>query len=192
MTQRVFVDANIFFRKTLIDWLFFLRDANEGMFQIHSTEDVFAEVLANMRKKEPQAAGSYTRRRLELIRKVVDEVIDNYPGNATFTGGDEHDYHVHAAALASRADFVLTADSPKGISGNPDLEPYEIISPDNFFLLVADSNPACIPPIINAQIAYWKKSEERVQLDDYLEKSGCPYFAKLIRLELEKMGRGEL
>lgn len=48
MPQRVFVDANIFYRRTLLDWMYHLRQANEGMFQLHSTEDVFAEVLANM------------------------------------------------------------------------------------------------------------------------------------------------
>jgi hypothetical protein len=44
MTQRVFVDANVFYSRTHLDWLFFLKQANNAMFQLHSTEDVFAEV----------------------------------------------------------------------------------------------------------------------------------------------------
>jgi hypothetical protein len=79
MPQRVFVDANIFFSKTLLDWMFHLRQANEGMFQLHSTEDVFAEVLANMRKEQPEAPGHRTRHRLELIRACVDEVVQDFP-----------------------------------------------------------------------------------------------------------------
>ena len=52
-TQNVFVDANILFSKTLMDWLFFLREENPGMFQLISTQDVFSEVLYNMRRNNP-------------------------------------------------------------------------------------------------------------------------------------------
>jgi len=57
VTQRVFVDANVFFSKTLTDWLFLLRFETEGMFQVHTTEDVCAEVIYRMRKKNPTAPG---------------------------------------------------------------------------------------------------------------------------------------
>lgn len=50
MAQRVFVDTNVFYSKTLMDWLFFLKQENNAMFQLHATEDVFAEVASNMRK----------------------------------------------------------------------------------------------------------------------------------------------
>ncbi|MCF2570752.1 PIN domain-containing protein [Brevibacterium sp. UCMA 11754] len=104
MTQRVFVDANVLFSKTQMDWLFLMRMANDGMFQLHTTEDVFAEVLANMRKGTPRAPGHITRRRLELMRGNIDEVMDSFPSDSLFSGIDENDYHVHAAALASKAD----------------------------------------------------------------------------------------
>ena len=58
--QRVFVDANVLYSKTLMDWLFLLKLHNPGMFQVHTTEDVCAEVLANMRSRHPQAPGHYT------------------------------------------------------------------------------------------------------------------------------------
>lgn len=45
--------------------------------------------------KEAQGAGSYTRHRLEVMRHVVDEVLETYPGNSPSTGSDEHAYHVH-------------------------------------------------------------------------------------------------
>ena len=68
--QKVFVDANILFSKTLMDWLFFLREENSGMFQLITTQDVFSEVLYNMRKNNPRAPGIRASRRLELMKNA--------------------------------------------------------------------------------------------------------------------------
>lgn len=80
MTQRVLVDANILYQKTAMDWVFLLRQKNQGMFQLFATEDILAEVVANMRKNRPMVAGCVTSRRAELIRKNLDEVLRDYPG----------------------------------------------------------------------------------------------------------------
>lgn len=176
MTQRVFVDANVFFSKTLTDWLFLLRLRSEGMFQVHSTEDVFAEVVANMRKKKPAAPGRVTRRRAEILRNNVDEVIEDFPASgemgAPFTGKDAFDYHVHAAASAARADFVLTCNDASDITQKPDSECYEVIHPDAFFCLVVRSNSACLLPIVREQLSYWSKKPKFCQLDDALHAAG--------------------
>lgn len=187
MPQRVFVDANVFYSKTLLDWMFHLRSANEGMFQLHSTEDVFAEVLANMRKDAPTAPGHVTRRRLDLIRMCVDEVIQNFPGDASFTGTDPGDYHVHAAAIAARSDLVVTADKPTHITTTPGDQPYEVISPDDFFVLVIDSSPACLLPVVRDQFEYWKSKPKYRQLDDALRRSGCEEFADRVRQALGRL-----
>lgn len=189
MPQRVFVDANIFFSKTLLDWMFHLRQANEGMFQLHSTEDVFAEVLANMRKEQPEAPGHRTRHRLELIRACVDEVVQDFPGNVEFTGEDPNDYHVHAAALAARSDLVVTSDRPTGITTTPDSQPYEVISPDDFFMLVVDSAPSCLRPIVRDQFEYWKSKPKFRQLDEALDRAGCQQFAPRVREALSNIAQ---
>ena len=67
--QIVFVDANILFSKTLMDWLFFLHEENPGMFQLISTQDVFSEVLYNMRRNNPRAPRIRISRRLELMKE---------------------------------------------------------------------------------------------------------------------------
>lgn len=189
MPQRVFVDANVFFSKTLMDWLFHLRTSNEGMFQTHSTEDVFAEVLYNMRRRHPQAPGHKTRRRLELMRECVDEVLGDFSAATEFTGKDADDYHIHAAATASRADLVLTANGPEDITENPDLEPYEIIAPDDFFMLVTDSSPVCLLPIVREQLEYWQSHPTHKQLDDALHRAECPRFAGRVRNTLQLLAR---
>lgn len=189
MPQRVFVDANIFFSRTLLDWIFHLRQVNEGMFQLHSTEDVFAEVLANMREKSPTAPGHVTRHRLELMRACVDEVIQDFPGGVDFTGTDPDDYHVHAAALAARSDFIVTADEPSGITTTPTSQPYKLISPDDFFLLVVDSSPECLLPAVRSQYEFWMPKPRFRQLDDALTKAGCPQFATRVRSALSELGQ---
>lgn len=194
MPHRVFVDSNIFFSKTLLDWTFKLREHNEGMFQLHSTEDVFAEVLANMRKTNPTAPGYYTRRRLELMRLCVDEVIQNYPGyddpaTVGFTGQDPGDYHVHAAAFVARADIVLTNNDPNDITTTPDDQHYEIITPDDFFMLVVDSSPSCLLPVVRDQFEYWQSKPSHRQLDDALHRAECPYFAERVREALGQLAR---
>jgi len=131
MTQRVFVDANVFYSKTLMDWLFFLKQENSAMFQLHATEDVFAEVASNMRKKHPRLPGHAVRRRVELMRMIVDEVLDTFPHDLTFTGTDEGDYHIHAAATHCQADLLLTDNDPRDITTTENVH-YDIICPDDF------------------------------------------------------------
>ncbi|MFL0458744.1 PIN domain-containing protein [Brachybacterium paraconglomeratum] len=192
MPQRVFVDANVLASKTCRDWLFFLRDANEGMFQLHATHDVFAEALRKMRTNNPRLPGAVVAAMVKQIELCIDEVVPNFSGDLDFSGTDEGDYHVHAAATASRADKILTSNKPSDITQRPDDEYYEIVTPDEFFTLVADSNPACIKPITREQLEYWCRRAERgesvtTQLDDALRAAQCPKFADRVREALQQL-----
>lgn len=175
MTKRVFVDANIFFSKTLMDWMFLLRYSNEGIFQLHTSEDVIAEVLANMRAKSPMAPGHYTRRRAELIRLNLDEVVSNFSPTSTFTGKDIHDYHIHAAASSCNADILLTQNHPSDITQAPEKEYYEILNADQFFTLVVDNNPHSLWAPLKEQLKYHRNS--RKSLSESLANAGCPVFS---------------
>lgn len=187
MTQRVLVDANILYQKTTMDWMFLLRDENAGMFQLYATEDIIAEVVANMRKKKPRAPGHVTHRRAELIRMSLDEVLDNFSGKIPFTGRDCGDYHVHAAAVEGRANFILSHNEARDFTEDPDGEYYSVIAPDDFFMLVSESNPTCMMPIVRRQIEYWERKPECLQLDDALMRVGCPAFALRVREELQRI-----
>ena len=69
----------------------------------------------------------------------MDSVVSDFPGGLDFSGTDKNDYHAHAAATSQNADFILTQDRPSDFTSSPDNEVYEIITPDDFFTLVADS-----------------------------------------------------
>lgn len=137
-----------------------------------------------MRRRRPDAPGHLTSHRAELIRDNLDEVLRDYPGGLAFSGSDKDDYHVHAAAVACGAHVLLTNNDPLDITTSPDDEPYEIMCPDEFFLLVADSSPAALATVTRDQVAYWGRKEGARQLDDALNRAGCPQFAERVRTVL--------
>ncbi len=169
-----------------MDWLFLLKRENDSMFQLHATEDVFAEVASNMRKNHPRLPGHVVRRRVELMQQSVDEVLETFPGDLPFTGTDEDDYHIHVAAIHCQADLILTNNSPSDITTGVGTH-YEIISPDDFFVLIAKSAlPRMLYPIIKDQIAYWSKKSKYQQLDEALRHAKCPEFADMVLTTLQK------
>ncbi len=187
MTRRVLVDANVLVSRTTLDWLHFLRESNEGMFQLYLTPDIQAEAVHALRRRHPRRDGGAIWDRVEKITGVMDEVLSDFPGTLAFTGEDKHDYHVHAAAVTGRADLVLTDNSPADITTTPDDEHYDVISPDDFFILTTDSNPHCLLPIVKTQFRYWSQKPGHAQLDDALRRAGCPEFAQRVRWALVQL-----
>lgn len=189
MTQRILVDANVIVSKTQFDWLFHLRQLNPGMFQIHSTYDIFAEALKALRRDIPTLPGHVIARRVEMIQDCVDEVLQDFSGELSFTGEDPNDYHVHAAAISARSDMILTGNAESDFTTTPDAEPYEVITPDDFFMLVAKSRPACVLPATTSQFNYWRTKPNSKQLHVALVDAGCPTFADEVRTALRHIAR---
>ncbi|MFD7843458.1 hypothetical protein ACFV4K_11060 [Nocardia sp. NPDC059764] len=76
--QRVLVDANILYSRTLRDWLslLYLRGGH-GMFQVFWTEDIMAETLYWLRKNNPHFSEAQIGgiRRLTIATFGEDSVI---------------------------------------------------------------------------------------------------------------------
>lgn len=115
----------------------------------------------------------------------MDGVVSEFPGGLDFS----NDYHAHAAATSQNADFILTQDRPSDFTSSPDNEVYEIITPDDFFTLVADSNPTCLLPIVKIQLEYWQGHPNRQQLDDALVHARCPVFSGRVNEVLRQLAR---
>ncbi len=183
MFQRVFVDANVLVSKTTRDWLLLIHAVIEGMFQLHTTEDVFAEVFRAVRKQNPRLdGGAMTRLRHNLVSSF-DEIIEQFDGSTPFPGRDEGDIHVHAAAVASKAHIVLSADN--GFSDiDPDELPYEVYKPDDFFMLIQKSAPNAIREVTSLQVQYWSQKKGAKSLAAALRDAGCPQFADVAEAHL--------
>ena len=83
--------------------------------------------------------------------------------------------------------MLLTNNSPADFTDNEDAEPYEIYTADDFFVLVADSNPASILRVTKEQFEYWGNKPGSRPLDKALIAAGCPQFAARVRENLRKI-----
>lgn len=187
MIIRVFVDANVLHSRTLRDWLLLLRlrQSVPGMFQLHTTEDVIAEVMVTLRRRHPLIVGRALATVRRHIVESIDEVVEDFdPAAVAYVGEDPNDRHVHAAAVASQADILLTTD--QGLLSMADLDdlPYEIFTPDDFFVLVDDSSKALVAAVTEEQRRYWARKKHHSGLEDALIKAGCPGFAARVREHL--------
>lgn len=185
MTQRVLVDANVISSRTLSDWLFHLQRCNEDLFSLFWSLDIQVEAVRVMRKRFPLIAGDVVEKRFRMMEAIIGEKVAFPYGDYGFSGTDSGDFHDHAAAVYGEADYLLTSNSPSDFSRHPALEPYEVINPDDFFNLVAASNPKTFRRATKGQLEYFSQTG-RIDgsITGALEKAGCPTFASRVKHEL--------
>lgn len=189
MPQRVFVDANVLASRTILDWLFALHCLAGSMFVFHTSQDVLVEAARSLRKRLPTAPGKIIQDRVTKVEAVMEEIVSDFPGDIPFDGLDRNDYHVHAAAVASRADIVLTDNSERDITTSAELQHYEILNTDDFLMLVHDSAPHLVLECTKQQLDYWQTQKNFRGLDEALKQAGCPNFASAVREALKVLAR---
>lgn len=183
MTIRVLADANVLYSRTLRDWLILLElQSGTGLFKNYWTEDILSEVLYRMRRERPGAPGRYIA---NVHDKIVNSLeggrVDDFEIDGSFPGSDPNDQHVHAAAIACGASYVITMDGGfRSASIDPDALPYEVHSPDSFFVLVDDSAPRRVRAVTEEQDKYWSRRPGAKSLADALRDAGCPEFAERV------------
>lgn len=182
MTQRIFVDSNVLASRTLRDWLFLLRAETFRMFQLHTSFDVLMETVRVTRRRHPTADGKLTADLFHRLGDLLDEVLGDFDGSVDFAGPDIDDHHVHAAAVSSRADKLLTANNRH--FPETDDSPYEVYTPDEFLVLVDDSAPHHVRSVTRLQIDYWQKRRATgatvKSLSQALVDAGCPEFGERV------------
>ncbi|MEU0543635.1 PIN domain-containing protein [Nocardia sp. NPDC005978] len=185
--QRVLADANILYSRTLRDWVCLLHQHSEGsMFTVCWTEDIMAETVYHLRKKNPhygdhQVGG--TRRRI-VGALGEHNAITGYSIDKTCSYPDLFDAHVHCAAIHGRVDILLTADTEGFKFDNLDELPYEVYSADDYFQLVDDSQPEVVAAVMEEQLRYWVPKKGK-SLPEALRAAQAPGFAERIRLYLQ-------
>lgn len=184
ISTRVFVDANVLYSRTLRDWLALLQLGAPGeIYTVYWTEDVLAETIYHLRRSHPEwDGGKITKIRDRIAATFEGGRVEDFIIDDTFPGSDGDDRHVHAAAVACRADIVLTCDGGFHVCHNADSLPYEVYDPDEFFLLVDDSAPHLVRDVTKNQALYWAaRLDERPDLAASLINAGCPKFAERVR-----------
>jgi hypothetical protein len=180
---KVFVDANVLYSRTLRDWLSLLQLRSSGeIYTVHWTEDVLAETIYRLRRKHPDWDGAkITTVRDLIVRTFEGGRVDDFKIDSSFQGNDVNDRHVHAAAIACQADFVLTDDEGFVVGQDADAMPYEVYRSDDFFVLIDDSAPNIVREVTLEQTVYWAKRTGRADLAGKLIAAGCPDFAERVR-----------
>lgn len=185
----VFVDANVLYSKTLRDWLFLLRIETCGdLFTVASSNDAITEALYWLRKKNPDAPGYFISNTKEIIEASLDDRIRDFPAGVTFPGDDKHDTHVHAAAAACGATYLITGD--EGFRAVEDELPYEVHTADSFFQLVAENVPQAVDDVIRRQRAYSRSRGWTKTLSEMLRAAQCPTFAEIVDRHLRALSDG--
>lgn len=81
LTTAVLVDANIFFSRTLRDWVALCYLNSDGMFEVKWTEDIMAELVYRLRRKLPEASDPQ-------IGGVRDQLVGSFP-NGRIVGSSQ-------------------------------------------------------------------------------------------------------
>lgn len=184
----VFVDSNVWFSRTLRNWFGMLYTTPEAPpFVVHWSEDVFAEVVANLRKCHPDwSGGQITRIRDRLAGTFESGRVDDFQIDGSYGGDDPHDAHVHAAALACGADVLVTTNVAD-FTWDENTSSYELMHPDDFLVLVDDSMPELVAEVTSRMCDYWVRKDGAADLPAALRAAGCSNFAERVRRHLHVM-----
>lgn len=186
----VFVDANVWFSRTIRDWLGVLYVTPEAPpFVVHWTEDVLAELFHHLRKRHPEWSGArMVALRAQIAGTFEAGRVEDFLIDETYRGPDLGDAHVHAAAVACRADVLLTCDS-SGFAWDENSSPYEVMTPDEFLLLVDDVNPGLVVAAALRMCDHWVARTGEADLAGHLRTAGCPQFAARVEAHLQLLAR---
>ncbi len=144
---------------------------------MHWSDDVMAEAMHHLRKANPGWSGGQIARFRERLEETFEVGhVRDYAVDTSYAGPDPDDAHVHAAAAACQADYLLTCNVRHFRTGADEL-PYEVVSPDEFFVLVDDVAPRVVYAVVGEQISHWMRKSRDVDLVGTLQRAGCPDFA---------------
>lgn len=190
----VFVDATVLVSRSTRDWLLHIRSASgRGMYVVATSRDVIIEALNTLRNQHPTWPGRQTTDLMNGFMETLD-IVDDFDADIPYDGEDPDDRHAHAAAVACGAGFLVTDDGGFERMAS-DARPYEVISADDFFVLIDDSHPHLIAQATRNQLQWWSGRKQKADLVERLIAAGCPNFAERvaghIKVQAAAMTRAE-
>lgn len=163
--------------------------ASVGLYAAKWSQQIEQEWIASLEARRPDLAGKLLVRRNQMREAVPDWEVDEKAWKRHAQGlelPDPNDAHVLAAAVAARADCIVTAntrDFPSSVLEDFDIE---AIHPDTFIVAQWDLDPLQAAAAFKRMRARRKKPEATV--DDFLstfERAGLPTTAQRLRTAAE-------
>lgn len=186
----VFLDANILYSRVLRDWFCnaYLSGGATRPFEVRFSEDVLAEVLHSLRRSHPDwDGGRIARVRESLLKVFPGAVVRDYKVDGTWPGADEHDGHVHAAAVTCAAGYLVTNDKGFHCPDIVDLLPYEVHTADSFLTMFDEYFPQLCFEAVQRQFDYHRSRSSDFDLGKGLRDAGAPQFAKRVISHIRRL-----
>jgi predicted nucleic acid-binding protein len=178
----VVLDANVLFPISLRDTL--LRAYEKGLYTMQCTEEILEEVQRNLVSKR-KITEQQARHLMNTIRKQFPEsLVTNYKYLINSMANDPKDRHVLAAAIACRAQVIVTnnlKDFPQNI-----VSPFEIEvqHPDDFLVQLFYLYPEFMIEIIEKQAGDLRRPPKTtLELLSTLNQH-VPNFATLVKASI--------
>lgn len=189
MVVRALYDANVLYSRTTRDWLLMLQLRTSGsMFVGCWTEDIMAELVYNLRRAHPEVDGAVIAKLRGKLEEVLEGGrIEHYDCTLPYEGVDPHDRHVHAAAVSGGVGVLVTDDKGLLALGEHASTPYDVMSVDDFLVLVAEGAPEAVAAVTAEQLGYAVACGRDPDLASRLESAGCPAFGAHVRTVLQRL-----
>ncbi len=143
------------------------------------TEDILAETVFNLRRDHPKWEGGQIANIVETIKKIFPEEGHRVRDYNFAESKDECDGHVKGAAIAGNADILLT-NNVKDFVDDVDECPYEVYTPDDFFMLVWKSAPALVESVTHRMNQHFRSKEVLYSPAEKLRAAKAYKFSKVV------------
>lgn len=184
---RVVLDTNVLLSKTLRDWIFLTcLETRNQFYQVYVSQGVLDEFGYHWRKKNPQCSDGVRQTYVEQVMKSATGLVEGFEVSMPVGYPDEHDAHVHSAAVAAEADALVTNDSRlirfAQSSEGEDALPYDTMSADDFLVQMAEFvDPRALDQVYLKQEEYLERRDSQVTVPQALRKAQAPQFARYLQ-----------
>jgi predicted nucleic acid-binding protein len=176
------LDANVLFPVSLRDTL--LRAYEKGLYTMQCTEDILEEVQRNLISKR-KITEQQARSLMDTIRKQFPEAfVTNYKYLINSMANDPKDRHVLAAAVACKAQVIVTNNSkdfPQSVLAPLEIE---VQPPDDFLVQLFYLYPEFMVEIIERQAKDLLRPPKTTQELLSTLNQHVPNFVSLIRASI--------
>jgi predicted nucleic acid-binding protein len=185
---KAILDANVLFSITLTDALLWL--ARHRLLVPLWTEDILEEAersVLTKRSTESETRATRVRGRFQAMRDYFPRALVARQKYAHLIGemrNNQEDRHVLAAAVAARADIIVTANvkhfQPESLIGLP---VGGVMTPDAFMCELHRSHPLLVEAVADIMLA--EKEHPRMSIPDLADRlvaAGAPGFAERLGL----------
>lgn len=184
---QVVLDTNVLLSKTLRDWIFLTcLETRNQFYQVYVSQGILDEFGYHWRKNNPQCSDGVRQNYVEQVMKSVTGLVEGFDVSMPVGYPDEHDAHVHSAAVAAEADALITNDSRLiKFAQSPEGEctlPYDTMKADDFLVQVAEFiDPQALDRVYLMQEKYLERRDPQATVPQELQKAQAPQFARYLQ-----------